>query len=110
MACPSGTVLLILMSMILILINITLLPGCLNGGAQIRAEAPMTAKEVLKNVESIYEQQQIMHSPEQNPAIVKIYNEFLGGHPYSEQARRLLHTQYHRVAKLEITNPLAIQW
>jgi iron only hydrogenase large subunit-like protein len=81
--------------------------GCLNGGGQLKAQAPMTVKQALQAVEQVYETTQVYRLPEHNPAVKQIYQEWLGGEPMKSEA---LHTKYHFVPKLEISNPLAIQW
>lgn len=81
--------------------------GCLNGGGQLKAQPPMTVKQALQAVESTYETTQTIRLPEHNPAVKQIYQEWLGGSPLKSEH---LHTKYHFVPKLEIKNPLAIQW
>jgi len=34
----------------------------------------------------------------------------LGGAPFSDTARRLLHTSYHALPKMEVAKPEGIRW
>eukprot|EP00457_Paulinella_chromatophora_P007364 gb/GEZN01007387.1/.p1 GENE.gb/GEZN01007387.1/~~gb/GEZN01007387.1/.p1 ORF type:complete len:505 (-),score=73.67 gb/GEZN01007387.1/:30-1490(-) len=81
--------------------------GCLNGGGQLRAEGLLKQKQLLAEVDSLY------HSPkakDETPAIIQtLYKEWICGPPGSQQAKMLLHTQYHAVKQLE-QNPLGIKW
>lgn len=74
----------------------TPLPGCLNGGGQIKAEGE-SSKDLLQRLERLYG---AIHPerPEMNEKVKELYNLWLGG-PNSEQARNALHTQYHAVEK-----------
>lgn len=81
--------------------------GCLNGGGQMKAQAPLTVKQALHAVEQNYEETQVFRPPEQNPVVRQLYQTWLAD---SAEQSALLHTQYHFVPQLEIKNPLAIQW
>ena len=48
-----------------------------------------------------------MRDPADNPVVQRLYKEVFGK-PCSEQARKLLHTQFHAVAKLEDSHPLFV--
>ena len=68
--------------------------GCVNGGGQPVSCSDSSIKE--KRAEGLYEEDRHMelrHS-HQNPDIIKLYNECLGGKPGSEKAHHLLHTTY----------------
>jgi len=80
--------------------------GCLNGGGQLKPQPPVTVKQALQLVEQNYDTQ-VYRLPEHNPAVKQIYEQWLGGQPMRNEA---LHTKYHFVPKLEIKNPLTIQW
>ncbi|KAL6069300.1 Cytosolic iron-sulfur assembly component 3, variant 2 [Balamuthia mandrillaris] len=82
--------------------------GCLNGGGQVRPQEGETPKQLVERLEDIYHQQTVLRPPQQNAAVQQLYGEWLQGEPYSDAARKVLHTQYHPVPKL--TNALAIQW
>ena len=82
------------------------LPGCLNGGGQVKAEDGENAKELLSRVEDLYNTME-MRLPDSNPNVEKIYTDWLEG-VESEKARTMLHTQYHEVEKME--NALVIKW
>jgi iron only hydrogenase large subunit-like protein len=107
MACPSGSSFGLLGPLLQLII--LAFPGCLNGGGQIKAEAPKTVKEVLRGVEMTYSQQ-ILRYPLESQLAESIYTDIVGAGPMSNQAQALFHTTYHAVAKLEIKSPLTIQW
>jgi iron only hydrogenase large subunit-like protein len=87
-----------------------LLPGCLNGGGQIRLEKGtiQAQKDLTKALDQLYHSRTV-REPSDNPVVQRLYKEGFGS-PYSETARKLLHTQYHAVEKMEISNPLAAKW
>eukprot|EP00057_Strongylocentrotus_purpuratus_P024896 XP_011679370.1 PREDICTED: cytosolic Fe-S cluster assembly factor narfl isoform X1 [Strongylocentrotus purpuratus] len=80
--------------------------GCVNGGGQIKAEEGITAKELLVEVEELYNSAPT-RTPEENEVVQTLYEEWLGG-VGSEKARTMLHTQYHALEKN--TNALNIKW
>ncbi|KAG2455217.1 NARFL factor, partial [Polypterus senegalus] len=80
--------------------------GCLNGGGQIRANAGETSKELLQRVEELYNSVQT-EIPKKNTAVAELYRTWLESIG-PQEARRLLHTQYHAVEKS--TSSLAIKW
>lgn len=83
--------------------------GCLNGGGQIKPKDGQSAKELVKKLDAIYHEQQREQGPEENDAVGRMYEEWLGDRtPFSEKARKALHTQYH--AREKIVNALAIKW
>ena len=70
-------------------------PGaCVNGGGQPISCSDSTIKE--KRAEGLYEEDKHLEfrRSHQNPDIIKLYNECLGGKPGSEVAHHLLHTTY----------------
>lgn len=81
--------------------------GCLNGGGQIKAEKGQDAKQLLKNVDTIYHQQ-LSSTPEQNTAAQELYRLWFDG-VFSPSAHSHLHTQYHAREKMAL-NPLNIKW
>ncbi len=85
--------------------------GCLNGGGQIKPKdkTPAAAKELIKQLDSLYHQQRTVSTfNNPSPLVVALYAEWLGGQPYSAEAKKWLHTQYH--AREKIVNALAIKW
>lgn len=82
--------------------------GCLNGGGQIKPPVDSSAQQVLGQVEEIFNDR-VLRSPYENPACKQLYQTQLGT-PFSDKARQLLHTRYHAVPKLELSNPLGIKW
>eukprot|EP00808_Paulinella_micropora_P026191 g1499.t1 len=82
--------------------------GCLNGGGQPKADGLMKQKELLTEVDRLYHSCQA--SDTVSKEIEEIYKGWVGGGPGTAAARRVLHTQYHAVQKLEERNPLGIQW
>ncbi|RLN91108.1 hypothetical protein BBJ28_00006073 [Nothophytophthora sp. Chile5] len=83
--------------------------GCLNGGGQIKPKSTLLASELLDNVTSHFQELRV-RAPTDNPAVKYVYEKYLAGVPFSEAARKVLHTQYHAVPKLELSNPLGIKW
>lgn len=83
--------------------------GCLNGGGQIKPKSTLLASELLKNVTDRFQELR-ERDPVANPAVHYLYEKYLGGRPFSELARQVLHTQYHAVPMLEQSNPLGIKW
>ncbi|OAD75924.1 hypothetical protein PHYBLDRAFT_15794 [Phycomyces blakesleeanus NRRL 1555(-)] len=83
--------------------------GCANGGGQLAPPPVETvnAKDWVNHVENIYRSVDGV-LPEQNEAIVAIYNEWIGD-PSTERSRQLLRTQYHAVTQ-NLVNPLATKW
>eukprot|EP00794_Sanderia_malayensis_P015037 gene15037-16590_t len=80
--------------------------GCLNGGGQLRASSTEEAKELLVKVKDIYESVSCRGTYE-NRSVIDLYDQWLGGVD-SEQARKMLHTQYHEIEKQ--SSSLAIKW
>ena len=68
--------------------------GCVNGGGQPISCSDSSIKE--KRAEGLYEEDRNLEfrRSHQNPDIIKLYNECLGGKPGSEIAHHLLHTTY----------------
>ena len=68
--------------------------GCVNGGGQPTSCSDSTVKE--KRAEGLYEEDKNLEfrRSHQNPDIIKLYNECLGGKPGSEEAHHMLHTTY----------------
>ncbi|CAH0476680.1 unnamed protein product [Peronospora belbahrii] len=83
--------------------------GCLNGGGQIRLQSTLLSTKLLDNVTRRFQELQV-REPTANPAVKYVYEKYLGGMPFSDTARGVLHTQYHAVPKMEQSNPLGIKW
>ncbi|KAI9920613.1 hypothetical protein PsorP6_000244 [Peronosclerospora sorghi] len=83
--------------------------GCLNGGGQIKPASTVLASDVLQNVTDRFRELQVC-DPTANRAVKYMYEKYLGGMPFSQVARNVLHTQYHAVPKMEQLNPLGIKW
>ena len=68
--------------------------GCVNGGGQPTSCSDSAIKE--KRAEGLYEEDKNLEfrRSHQNPDIIKLYNECLGGKPGSVEAHHLLHTTY----------------
>lgn len=79
--------------------------GCLNGGGQLKAP-DIEGKELLQQVERLYSIVRT-EAPEDAPGVQELYQHWLQGED-SEQARHLLHTQYHAVEKTN--SGLSIRW
>eukprot|EP01126_Amoeba_proteus_P049729 TRINITY_DN5831_c0_g1_i1.p1 TRINITY_DN5831_c0_g1~~TRINITY_DN5831_c0_g1_i1.p1 ORF type:complete len:492 (-),score=84.40 TRINITY_DN5831_c0_g1_i1:257-1732(-) len=88
------------------LIEIMACPGgCTNGGGQIQYEDSTSSRLLLDDVERIFHQTPIQ-LPEENKEIKNLYS--LGVE--TKELRNEFHTQYHRIPKLEISQPLTINW
>ncbi|EGW04386.1 cytosolic iron-sulfur assembly component 3 [Cricetulus griseus] len=79
--------------------------GCLNGGGQLKAP-DMQGRELLQQVEKLYSMVR-NEAPEDAPGVQELYQHWLQGEG-SEQASRLLHTQYHAVEKTN--SGISIRW
>ncbi|XP_056641236.1 probable cytosolic Fe-S cluster assembly factor GI11683 [Diorhabda sublineata] len=80
--------------------------GCLNGGAQVRPKNGVTIKDLLSEIDCLYNSLPI-HFPENNQIIKKLYDTWLGGED-SDKCFGILHTNYHAVEKS--INALNIKW
>lgn len=80
--------------------------GCLNGGGQIRPGDGETSKELIGRLGELYNSLR-SRKPSENPAVEKLYKEWLGGES-SQKAKEMLHTNYHEVEKLNTA--LNIKW
>lgn len=114
------------------LVEISACPsGCNNGGGQLKALSSMVSlanshahssgspprsetnpesKERVSRVEALFHRQLRVRRPEESPLVRYLYHETRLGAPLSEAARRVLHTRYHAVPKLETIAPLAAKW
>ncbi|CAL9015013.1 unnamed protein product [Prunus brigantina] len=72
--------------------------GCLNGGGQIKPQPGQSAKELIQLLQTAYMENVLIADPFGNPLVQSLYDEWLG-HPGSEKAKRLFHTDYHPVVK-----------
>ncbi|CAH1772305.1 unnamed protein product [Owenia fusiformis] len=80
--------------------------GCLNGGAQLRPEEGVTQKELLAEVEGVYDENDATLECGSDE-LDQLYATWLGGRN-SDKALKMLHTQYHAIEKE--TNALGIKW
>ncbi|KAI8435348.1 hypothetical protein MSG28_003673 [Choristoneura fumiferana] len=80
--------------------------GCLNGGAQVRAAAGESARDLLAHLEAAYAQLPVS-IPEDNQLVRRLYSEWLHGRD-SDKAKAMLHTTYHAVEKSDVA--LNIKW
>lgn len=73
--------------------------GCINGGGQPYNHGDVEV--IKKRMEGIYseDRSKTLRKSHENPAIKKLYEEFLG-EPYGEKAHHLLHTHYVKRQKL----------
>lgn len=103
--------------------------GCNNGGGQLKALSSMISigtnagptapprtetanesKERIANVDRLYHESLQFRHPDENPLVTYLYDAKRLGKPLSEAARKILHTRYHAVPKLETIAPLAAKW
>lgn len=68
--------------------------GCIGGGGQPISEDPDVISKRMAGIYRIDDSRTLRKSHE-NPAVQKLYEEFLGA-PNSEKAHEFLHTHYHR--------------
>jgi len=80
--------------------------GCLNGGGQLRPEGSQSAKELLSDVQAVYEAVK-RRSPWDSAEVRQLYIDWLGGSD-TDLARLHLHTRYHEVEKMN--SALTIKW
>lgn len=105
--------------------------GCLNGGGQVRvrqqpqlqqaaeqgaAEEALAgaltdgaaSRERLRRVDELFHARSVRDPAHPQGPALALYRAWVGGEPYSAQARQLLHTRYHAVPKLD--NGLLEKW
>ncbi|CAD0196538.1 unnamed protein product [Chrysodeixis includens] len=80
--------------------------GCLNGGAQVRPVVGESGRELVAQLEVLYNRLPLA-VPAQSKMLRKLYAEWLGGKD-SDKAKAMLHTAYHAVEKSDIA--LNIKW
>ncbi len=70
--------------------------GCLNGGGQLKPRAGQTSAQLLAALDESYHHPAVVpRQPQDAPLVRQLYPTALGGRPFSEEARHLLHTGYH---------------
>ncbi|CAM9850944.1 unnamed protein product [Scytosiphon promiscuus] len=86
--------------------------GCVNGGGQIKPkkEGPRDTKQRVERVSEVLRNGRVPRGPRDNPLVRAVYSELVGGDPGGRKARELLHTSYHNVPKLELSNPHMSPW
>jgi iron only hydrogenase large subunit-like protein len=72
--------------------------GCANGGGQL----PGDAHNVRKVLDAV-----TYRAPLSNPSLAMFYREFVRAVPYSDEARKLLHTEFHAVRKPDTDEAIA---
>ncbi|XP_066546405.1 cytosolic Fe-S cluster assembly factor narfl [Amia ocellicauda] len=80
--------------------------GCLNGGGQVRPTQDQSNKDLLQQVEALYQAERPL-VPEEDQRVADLYDTWLQNMG-AEKARALLHTNYHPVEKMN--NGLTIKW
>ncbi|CAN0184714.1 unnamed protein product, partial [Hapterophycus canaliculatus] len=91
--------------------------GCVNGGGQIKPkkEGPRDTRQRVERVRyrgraRFLRSGRVPRGPRENPLVQAVYSELVGGNPGEQKARELLHTSYHNVPKLELSNPHMSPW
>ncbi|CAM9265642.1 unnamed protein product [Ectocarpus sp. 12 AP-2014] len=87
--------------------------GCVNGGGQIKPkkkEGPRDTRQRVERVSEVLRGGCVPRGPHDNPVVQAVYSELVGGGPGESRARELLHTSYHNVPKLELSNPHMSPW
>lgn len=79
--------------------------GCLNGGAQLRAESISDSKAQLARVESLH--LELPHRSADEHRAEKLAKELMPSNSEEEQTGKLK-TSYHAVPKT--SNPLTVKW
>jgi hypothetical protein len=68
-----------------------------------------SADEVAAKVSALIHDT-VQREPQDNPVCQQLYGSTFGRQPFSSEARRLLHTRYHAIPKMEEVAPLGIKW
>jgi iron only hydrogenase large subunit-like protein len=89
--------------------------GCLNGGGQLRTSGVESPEDIRQRVaateESLHGRERIsVRRPDDSPLAQWVYAKENLSMPLSDAARRVLHTRYHHVPKIEELAPLAATW
>eukprot|EP00752_Nemacystus_decipiens_P011686 g10371.t1 len=87
--------------------------GCVNGGGQIKPkkkEGPRDTRQRVEKVSQVLRDGRVPRGPHDNPLVKAVYTDLVGGAPGKSRARELLHTSYHNVPKLELSNPHMSPW
>ncbi|GFR40619.1 hypothetical protein Agub_g1200, partial [Astrephomene gubernaculifera] len=84
--------------------------GCLNGGGQVKPGPGVTPQQLIEQLEAVYAHSDVAaRSPADNPAVVALYGNWLGGRPGSPAARQLLHTTFREREKT-VTAATVANW
>jgi iron only hydrogenase large subunit-like protein len=74
--------------------------GCLNGGGQVKPAPGQTAQQLLEQLDAVYHGPEVEpRMPEDSPTARGLMAEWVQGACFSERARELLHTSYHKREK-----------
>lgn len=65
---------------------------------------------LLMKVSGVLREGRLPRGPHDNPLVQAVYSGLVGGGPGEDKARELLHTSYHNVPKLELSNPHMSPW
>ncbi|KAG5279931.1 hypothetical protein AALO_G00083120 [Alosa alosa] len=80
--------------------------GCLNGGGQLKPQGEQSNKDLLQQVETLYQAERST-APDGDARVSQLYHTWLQT-VGEERARQLLHTQYHAVEKA--SSGLTMKW
>ncbi|XP_025987991.1 probable cytosolic Fe-S cluster assembly factor AGAP009023 isoform X2 [Solenopsis invicta] len=80
--------------------------GCLNGGAQVRPDGNIQARELASTLETMYRKLPLS-KPEENTVVQNLYKTWLGGE-HTDKVNAYFNTQYHEIQKMNTA--LAIKW
>lgn len=94
--------------------------GCVNGGGQIKTvaqEHPSQTSQRVNDTLEYYHDSLVVRDPALSPLADFLYNSGsdsetrdLSDGPFGDASRRLFHTFYHSIPKLEVIAPLASKW
>lgn len=95
------------------------------GGAGWGSDLPLTSTFVMINTEysvlylvllfsikvsEVLREGRLPRGARDNPLVRAVYSGLVGGNPGEHRARELLHTSFHNVPKLELSNPHMSPW
>ncbi|CAE7570314.1 narfl, partial [Symbiodinium microadriaticum] len=89
--------------------------GCVNGGGQLKTTAqehPAQIAQRVANTSRYFHENMVVRDPIESPLAQLLYSSTgkISEGPFCDLSRKLLHTTYHAIPKLEVLAPLASKW
>lgn len=72
--------------------------------------SPPPPSNACLQVSQVLREGRVPRGPRDNPLVQAVYSDLVGGGAGESRARDLLHTSYHNVPKLELSNPHMSPW